>query len=265
MQEKQYNLKSVKNVENAACGCCGSGCKKCVECKGAYASKSEYVFKLVFALLLTVAGGFAGCYSFTMRGGVFANMQTGNLLKIVLALVDGASCFEFLFPLLCFIAGIALVVFAGGKKMPEEIVLLLEICAFGACGVFFAKNEHNIYANCLISFACALQFQFYREACGKAFTSVMSTNNLRLAAESFALALKNKNKKELKNAAFYAAFVLAFGVGVAACALLSKRFENLTVLFIEVLFAALLVIKCCSRFFTKRSKKRCASKTPSGE
>lgn len=235
MEEENCSL-SCTNTDDCSGGCLTCRVKKL---------KGEWIKKYVFALLLTVAGGFAGAYSFGLRGGVFANMQTGNVLKTVLSLVDGGGVAEYVFPLLSFILGTVIAVGTAKTKFAEEVILALEICAYAACFVFFTKAEFDIYANCIISFSCALQFEFYREVCGRGFCSVMSTNNLRMAVESFTLAAKNKNKEELKNGFFYFSFIPAFALGVLCCALLSESFGNDCIIFSEIIFTALLIAKFC--------------------
>ena len=239
--EKETKMKDECSL---TCQNKGEGADGCRTCR-AKKLKGEWIRKYVFALLLTVAGGFAGAYSFSLRGGVFANMQTGNVLKTVLSLVDGGGVAEYVFPLLTFIFGTVIAVITGRAKFAEEIILSLEICAYAACFVFFTEAEFDIYANCIISFSCALQFEFYREVCGRGFCSVMSTNNLRMAVESFTLAAKNKSKEEFKNGFFYFSFVPAFAFGVLCCALLSKSFGNDCIIFSEIIFAALLIAKFC--------------------
>lgn len=42
----------------------------------------------VFAVLM-VAAGFLGAFTYTLRGGVFCNAQTGNFLLMAIELADG--------------------------------------------------------------------------------------------------------------------------------------------------------------------------------
>ena len=69
----------------------------------------------VFALMM-LAGGYFGAFTYTIRGGVFCNAQTGNFVLLAMALGRGewgrASCF--LIPITAYCLG-AFVSEAAGK------------------------------------------------------------------------------------------------------------------------------------------------------
>ena len=46
--------------------------------------------RMRIAYLLTMVGGFLDAYTYFERGGVFANAQTGNIVKLGIALSNGA-------------------------------------------------------------------------------------------------------------------------------------------------------------------------------
>ena len=60
------------------------------------------------AYLLTFVGGFLDAYTYFIRGGVFANAQTGNIVKLGIALSNGTrdKYLFYLFPILAFAAGL---------------------------------------------------------------------------------------------------------------------------------------------------------------
>ena len=65
---------------------------------------------LRFALLLTVANGFLDAYTYLARGGVFANVQTANVIFFAINMSQGkvTSALAHVWPLLAFIAGVGL-------------------------------------------------------------------------------------------------------------------------------------------------------------
>src|ERR1700756_4832100 len=65
---------------------------------------------LRFAMLLTAANGFLDAYTYIIRGGVFANVQTGNVIffAIDLARRHYGNTFAHLWPILAFLAGVLL-------------------------------------------------------------------------------------------------------------------------------------------------------------
>src|ERR1700733_12559328 len=65
---------------------------------------------LQFALLLTLANGFLDTYTYLARGGVFANVQTGNVIFFALDLSERkpTAALAHVWPILAFIAGVGL-------------------------------------------------------------------------------------------------------------------------------------------------------------
>jgi len=59
------------------------------------------------AILLAIVGGFFDAYTYTCRGGVFANAQTGNIVQVGMALAkaDMMKTLSFLIPIISFIGG----------------------------------------------------------------------------------------------------------------------------------------------------------------
>ncbi|MCM1569024.1 MAG: DUF1275 domain-containing protein [Roseburia sp.] len=72
-------------------------------------TKSQETYKKIRNLLLflSVSAGMAEYYSFFFRGGIFAVLQPGNIVQIVLCAVNGrkAEIPAFLWPILAFAAG----------------------------------------------------------------------------------------------------------------------------------------------------------------
>ena len=62
------------------------------------------------AAFLAFSGGVMDAYSYLVRGGVFANAQTGNLLLFGINLTSGSfeKCLKYALPILAFAIGIAL-------------------------------------------------------------------------------------------------------------------------------------------------------------
>jgi uncharacterized membrane protein YoaK (UPF0700 family) len=65
---------------------------------------------LWFALLLTLANGFLDAHTYIARGGVFANVQTANVIFFAIDSSEGkwTAALAHVWPLLAFAAGMAL-------------------------------------------------------------------------------------------------------------------------------------------------------------
>ena len=77
--------------------------------------RSYRVFEgLRVATLVSYIGGFIDAYTYNTQDGRFASIQTGNLLYLVIHLVDGhiARAFSYFIPIFFFILGQFFVFFA---------------------------------------------------------------------------------------------------------------------------------------------------------
>ena len=68
--------------------------------------------------LLTVAAGMMGLFTYNLRGGVFSNAQTGNIVKMAMAAGSGeiAEGFFYLIPFTAYVLGTVL-----SEILPEKV------------------------------------------------------------------------------------------------------------------------------------------------
>ena len=143
------------------------------------------------AVLLTITGGFLDAYTFCCRDQVFANAQTGNVVRVGIAIALGnpGDVIRYLIPIFAFAAGVLLALAvqdrtaAGQESLWRQRVLLLEIAVAAADGIIPQGTLPNIVSNVLVSFLCALQAETFRKVVGRAFASTMCTGNLRSGTE----------------------------------------------------------------------------------
>ena len=86
------------------------------------------VEKLWFFALLMFAGGFYGGYTFSLRGKVFANAQTANLVMMMLSFGNGdwkKGLYAFV-PLTAYIVGVCMAEFVSGKMNQKNKSLFEE-------------------------------------------------------------------------------------------------------------------------------------------
>jgi uncharacterized membrane protein YoaK (UPF0700 family) len=59
-------------------------------------------------ILLAIVGGFLDAYSYVLRGEVFANAQTGNIVLLGLSIAEGniRKALYYLIPILAFVLGV---------------------------------------------------------------------------------------------------------------------------------------------------------------
>ncbi|MBP5574220.1 MAG: DUF1275 domain-containing protein [Bacilli bacterium] len=124
--------------------------------------KKSNIISLISALLLTFAGGFVDAYTFIYRGGVFATMQTGNLIKFFISLVNGSFQLMFLLPIIVFIGGCIIAALLKDNKYQSPITLISLLVVFIAAGFCPQTEAWNIVCVCLLSLVGAMQFESFR-------------------------------------------------------------------------------------------------------
>lgn len=184
------------------------------------------------AILLTLAGGYLDAYTYSSRGGVFANAQTGNIVKLGIALANGSyqRCLQLLIPITAFVIGIlaALMIESGFLKREirfiRRMVLILEITVM-VISAFLPQNEiGNMLANTMISFVCAMQMEAFKTFAGQPFATTVSTGNLRKFIEFLYQGTAEHDSGKLKTAVMYLTIVIVFILGALIGTLITDAY-----------------------------------------
>ena len=188
---------------------------------------------LVTMVFLTLSGGLQDAYTYYMRGQVFANAQTGNMVLLSEHLFQGdaSGAMRYLLPVLSFALGVwaAERVRARFRVVRSlhwrQWIVLAEAVILALVG--FLPQTLNAPANALVSFVCALQVQAFRKVNGYAFASTMCIGNLRSGVESLDAYLRTRDRALLRASGSYLlmllCFVLGAGLGSLACPLMGIR------------------------------------------
>ncbi|MGI5948917.1 YoaK family protein [Peptoniphilus sp.] len=169
-------------------------------------------------LFLTLAGGFQDAYSYHMRGNVFANAQTGNIVLLFKNIVDFnlSEMIKYLVPLFAFVLGVYIAsryedYHKLNKLKWRQIILIFEIIFMIV--VSFVPSSHNNIANAILSFVCAMQVYSFKKIYGLNFATTMCIGNLRSATENLAKYHITNDDKYLSASKKYYAVILIFGIG----------------------------------------------------
>lgn len=177
---------------------------------------SEAFSTMVF---LTLSGGLQDAYTYCVRGGVFANAQTGNIVLMSQRAFAGdlAGVLRYLIPLLAFALG----VFAAeavrrrcqgiSRLHWRQLVALAEIVLLFAVG--FLPPAADPLANALVSFTCAMQVQAFRKVNGSAYASTMCIGNLRSGVDALCAYWDTRDRTALRRSGRYFAVILIFALG----------------------------------------------------
>ncbi len=189
------------------------------------------------AVVLALTGGFLDAYTYVCRDDVFANAQTGNFARMAMSLAGGQwlLAVRYLLPILSFIVGVTLAVhirawFQHGHLHWRQVSILFEIALLAAVSLIPSGTTSNVIANIIVSFTCAIQVESFRKFLGSAFASTMCTGNLRSATETLNRYFADKDPNVLRKSLRYYGIDLAFVIGCAFGALMTKHFGTVAVL-----------------------------------
>ena len=202
------------------------------------------------AALLRLCGGFLDAYTYFSRGGVFANAQTGNMIKLGISAATGdySACIRYLIPIISFILGILLVRIIDSEMTKRKIrhirrtVILTEAAVLLTVMLIPQKEELNIIANTLVSFVCAMQMEAFKSFGGEVLATVVNTGNLRKAVEYMYEGIKEKDSRHLMTSLRYLVITILFITGVFTGTRLTIRFGVHAMLFPVILLTAVFVI-----------------------
>ena len=191
---------------------------------------------LILGALLSLSGGFQDAYTYVLRGNVFANAQTGNVVFMSQHMMTGdfKGALLYFLPLIAFASGILVAeqIAHFFKKINKvywrHIILILEIIVLSVVG--FLPEEFNALANILVSFSCAMQVQAFRSLKGHSYASTMCIGNLRSGTESLSKYLRTRNKSNLVDSLYYFGIILIFAIGAGLGSILSGYWGYKTIL-----------------------------------
>ncbi len=190
--------------------------------------------RLHVAMLLSAAGGFLDAFTWLAHGNVFANAQTGNvvLLGLFSALGQWHNALRHVPPIAAFVLGVyvahRLRVHGSvrGRRRIALFSLALEVAVLMLVAIVPpARLDLPIVLG--VAFVAALQSSCFSRVEGWGYSSVMTTGNLRRAAEAmFAGSTSPHNPADVREARVFATICSAFALGSAAGAAATAQFVN---------------------------------------
>ena len=153
------------------------------------------------AALLAVVGGFLDAYTYILRGGVFANAQTGNIVLLGVHMADGdyRQALYYVVPIIAFSIGVfiteVLKKYFSSREfaMYEHWIIAIEVLLLLIIG-FIPPSMPDGVVNVTISFVCSLQVNSFRKIKNLPYATTMCTGNLRSGTEKLFRCLINKEQ-----------------------------------------------------------------------
>ena len=181
---------------------------------------TERTKSLWFALLLTLANGFLDAHTYLVRGGVFANVQTANVILFAIDTSERkfTAAQAHVWPLLAFIAGVTLAshIKSGRveRTVPRPLVwtMAIQACALAVIGFVPASVPHS-YVTVPISFLAAMQIGLFRNIGDLVYLPVATTGNLMRCVEAGYDGFVEKHAASRRAFGVYGALILAFAAG----------------------------------------------------
>lgn len=173
-------------------------------------------------ILLAAVGGFLDAYTYMLRGGVFANAQTGNIVLLGIEAAQGnwKQILFYLLPILAFSLGVLLTelikkfTISLGLISYHHIIIFVEILLLFVIG-WIPLHFSNAVVNIVISFICSIQVCSFRILEGSPYATTMCTGNLRSAMDCFCQWLFEKNMLAKKKCVRYLIIIVVFCMGAA--------------------------------------------------
>ena len=194
---------------------------------------------LFIGIILFFIGGFQNVYTYLNCGKIFANLQTGNMMWVAVALAEkdilGAA--RYLIPLGSFCLGCVIGALVDTKckynfKMHwRTIVLIIKMIITIIASLLAA----------LITFNSALSLQGFKNVCNRSLPAMMMIGNLRKAVDHLTKYSINHDKEDLKEGMLIWMLLFTFIFGAYISAILSDYFMNKTILFIIPLYLMMVI------------------------
>jgi uncharacterized membrane protein YoaK (UPF0700 family) len=184
---------------------------------------------LRFAILLTLTNGFLDAYTYITRDGVFANVQTGNVILFAIDMRHRhwAHSLDHLWPILAFLAGVLLSShIKSGRverfvKHPLRWTMAVQAAALAVVG-FVPTSVPNSFVTIPISFLAAMQFTLFRTIADLTYVAVATTGNLMRFVEAGYSVFVDKDNDARLAFRVYGTLIGTFSTGAVVGAFTSE-------------------------------------------
>ncbi len=198
--------------------------------------------------ILAFSGGLQDAYTYNVRGNVFANAQTGNvvLMSQNLMMQNWTDGVRYLLPILSFALGVFVTERIENRFKESttihwrQLILVIEIMMLGVVGLI--PTGEDMIANMMVSCSCAMQVQTFRKIHGYGYASTMCIGNLRTGTESLSKYFRTKNKAFLSKSLDFFGIIFVFAIGAGIGGVLSHVFGIQTILISPLLLAIVAIM-----------------------
>ena len=178
-------------------------------------------------LLLVLVGGYFGAYTYSVRGGIFCNAQTANI--VLLAMAIGIFAWKrvlyLLIPISAYFLGAMLSevmnmkISSRHKIKWNTVLIIIEILAVIILGLLPEKAPDQI-CQVTLNFICSMQFATFRKDEGVPMATTFVTNHIRETGSNLVKFMIDKDDKSKMKWKMHGSMIVMFIVGGIASTLL---------------------------------------------
>ena len=170
--------------------------------------------------LLIISAGMMGAYTYTLRGGVFCNAQTANLVIMAVAFGSGnyRHALYFLIPFAAYVLGAFL-----SELLPKPVrkigflrwdtyLIGFETLVLFLIGFVPLTVPHQV-VQVIINFLASMQYNTFRQAEGIPMATTFCTNHVRQVGIGLAEYLLKHDPGKLRRGFIHLMMLLGFTIG----------------------------------------------------
>ena len=184
----------------------------------------------LFCMLMLIAG-FWGGFTYSLRGKVFVNAQTGNLVFLSLGIAswDTALIKNALATFLAYFFGIITAELISKEINKVSFLIWERILLFFSlivtiCLGFIPETAPFEFTNFSIAFTAAMQFNTFERAHGMGMATPFCTNHVKQASANLIRFLKTRDSNKLRISLSHLSMILSFVTGATLSIFLGKFF-----------------------------------------
>ena len=220
---------------------------------------------------LIIIGGILGAYTYLLRGNVFCNAQTGNVVLMGMAFGSGDwyGGLYYLIPISAYMAGAFisdLVPNAVRRVLPvrwDTLLIAIEMAAVIWLG-FVPLSAPVQIAQVAINFIASMQYNTFRQSEGMPMATTFVTNHIRQIGIGIAKEIKHRNeedkpfrKKTNRHIQMLLFFIIGSVTGTVFCHLISEKAIWITLVPFGIIF-------CVFLYADLKTEKDLINRKPSG-
>ncbi len=185
-------------------------------------------------ILLMLSAGMMGAYTFCLRGNVFCNAQTANVVMMAMAFGQGqwSEGFYYLIPMTAYVSGAFFSEILPNplKKFRmlrwDTLLIGIEVVVLFIIG-FIPLSAPDKIVQVIINFICSMQYNTFRQAEGIPMATTFCTNHVRQVGISLANFIRHKDRAALKRGRSHILMLGTFCLGgvvlTACCSVLQEK------------------------------------------